>query len=91
MVGSHGAIDLPHDAFIPFENDALFTVRDRNQEKGQEYIISGADEYQLMVEHFADAVMEREILAFSPADSVCNMQVLDALAEAARTGKTVVV
>ncbi len=89
VVGSHGAIDLPHDAFIPWENDAVFTVRDRNQEKGQEHIIPGADEYQLMVEHFADAVMEKEALAFSPAESVCNMRVLDTLAEAARTGKTV--
>lgn len=89
VVGSHGAIDLPHDAFIPFENAALFTVRDRNQEKGQEYIISGADEYQLMVEHFADAVMGKEALVFAPAESICNMQVLDALAKAARTGKTV--
>jgi len=91
VVGSHGAIDLPHDAFIPFENDALFTVRDRNQEKGQEYIISGVDEYQLMVEHFAEAVMGKKALAFSPAESICNMQVLDALAKAARTGKTVAV
>ena len=91
VVGSHGAIDLPHDAFIPWENDAVFTVRDRNQEKGQEHVIPGADEYQLMVEHFADAVLNREILAFSANDSVYNMQALDALAEAARTGKTVAV
>jgi predicted dehydrogenase len=89
VIGSHGAIDLPHDAFIPWENDALFTVRERNQEKGQEHIIPGADEYQLMVEHFADAEMDKEALAFSPAESVCNMRVLDALAEAAQTGKTV--
>jgi predicted dehydrogenase len=91
VVGSHGAIELPHDAFIPWENDALFTVRDRNQEKGQEHIIPGADEYQLMVEHFADAVLGKEALSFSPAESVCNMQVLDALAEAARTQRTVAV
>ncbi len=89
VIGSHGAIDLPHDAFIPWENDAVFTLRDRNHEKGQEHVIPGADEYQLMVEHFADAVLNREILAFSANDSVYNMQVLDALAEAARTGRTV--
>ena len=71
--------------------NCLFTLRDRNQEKGQEHIIPGADEYQLMVEHFADAVMKKEALAFSLAESVCNMRVLDALAEAARTWKTIAV
>jgi hypothetical protein len=34
-------------------------------------------------------VLNREILAFSANDSVYNMQALDALAEAARTGITV--
>ena len=90
VIGSHGAIDLPHDAFIPWENDALFTMRDRNQEKGQEHSIPGVDEYKLMVEHFADAVIGKQALAFPPTESVYNMRVLDALAEAALTERTVV-
>jgi predicted dehydrogenase len=89
VVGSDGAIDLPHDAFIPWENDALFSVRERTQEKGTEHVIPGADEYQLMVEHFSDAVLGNIVLAFSPEDSIRTMQVLDALAEAARTGCSV--
>jgi D-xylose 1-dehydrogenase (NADP+, D-xylono-1,5-lactone-forming) len=89
IVGSRGAIDLPHDAFIPWENDALFYVRERNQEKGEEYLIPGADEYQLMVEHFADVIRGDMVSAFSPEDSIRNMRVLDALAEAARTGCTI--
>jgi len=89
VVGSDGAIDLPHDAFIPWENDARFSVRERTQEKGTEYVIPGADEYQLMVEHFSDAIQGNTGLAVPVEDSLCTMQVLDALAEAAKTGCTI--
>jgi predicted dehydrogenase len=91
VVGTKGAIELPHDAFIPWEKDAVFTVRDRNEEVGREHLTSGVDEYQLMVEHFAGAILEGKALAFSPEESICNMKVLDALAEAARSGTTVMV
>jgi xylose dehydrogenase (NAD/NADP) len=52
--------------------------------------VPGADEYQLMVEHFADGILGKTTLAFSPQESVRNMRVLDALAEAAQTGRTVI-
>jgi len=51
--------------------------------------VAGTDAYQLMVEHFSDAVMGKIPLAFQPAESVRNMQVLDALALAAKSGKTI--
>lgn len=89
VVGTKGVIELPHNAFIPWESEAVFTLREKDQEKGQEHRISGADQYRLMAEHFADAVAGRERPAFSPADSVRNMRVLDALAKAARTGETI--
>ena len=88
VIGTKGAIELPHDAFIPWERDAVFTVRDRNEERGHEHITKGVDGYQLMVEHFVDAIQKGKTLAFSPEESIRNMQVLDALAEAARSGKT---
>jgi predicted dehydrogenase len=89
VVGTEAAIELPHDAFIPWGKDSVFTVRRKDQEVGQERVTSGADEYQLMVEHFADAVLGLTALALPPEESVCNMRVLDGLAEAARTGKTI--
>lgn len=89
IVGSDGTIELPHDAFIPWEKDASFILRGKDQERGEEHVIPGADEYQLMVEHFADAVMGKASLAFPPSESVSNMRVLDALGEAARTGEAV--
>lgn len=89
VVGSEGAIELPHDAFIPWEKDTVFVVRSKDQETGQKQVTPGADEYQLMVEHFADAVLGRTELTLPPEESVKNMRVLDGLAEAARTGRTI--
>jgi D-xylose 1-dehydrogenase (NADP+, D-xylono-1,5-lactone-forming) len=89
ILGTRRAIELPHNAFIPWEGEALFFLRDREAEEGEKQVIAGADEYQLMVEHFSDAVMGKTPLAFSPEESVRNMQVLDVLAEAAKTGRTI--
>ena len=89
VVGSEGAIDLPHDAFIPWEKNAVYTLRKKDEEVGEEHMIQGTDEYQLMVEHFSDAVLGRSELDRTPDDSVANVRVLDALSAAARTGNTV--
>ena len=89
VVGSEGAIELPHDAFIPWEKDAVFTMRGKDQELGQKHVTPGADEYLLMVEHFADAVLGKTELTLPPEESIRNMRVLDGLAEAAKTGKTI--
>ena len=89
VVGREGAIEMPHNAFVPWEKDAGFVLRRADQETGQEFVIPGADEYQLMVEHFADAVLAKTELMYPLADSIGNMQVLDALAQAARTGQTI--
>jgi len=90
VVGSEGAIELPHDAFIPWEKDAVFTVRGKDQEVGQKHVTPGADEYLLMVEHFADAVLGKTELTLPPEESIRNMRVLDGLAEAARTGQKII-
>jgi xylose dehydrogenase (NAD/NADP) len=89
VVGREGAIELPHNAFIPWEEDAVFVLRRHDEETGQKYVIPGADEYQLMVEHFGDAVLGNTDLMYLPGDSIGNMRVLDALAQAARTGEMV--
>jgi predicted dehydrogenase len=89
VVGREGAIELPHNAFIPWENDAAFFLRGPDEEEGRQLVIPGADEYQLMVEHFADVVRGSTDLMYPVVDSIGNMRVLDALAQAARTGETV--
>jgi predicted dehydrogenase len=85
VIGQDGAIELPHDAFIPWEKDAHYQIRGASEEVGKEFIVPGADEYQLMVEHFADVLMGHAEMAIPPNDSVANMRVLDALTEAARS------
>jgi xylose dehydrogenase (NAD/NADP) len=87
VVGDDGAIELPHDAFIPWEKDAILIHRGRDEEAGTQLVIAGADEYELMVSHFADAVLGRHALATPPGDSIANLRVLDALASAARSGR----
>ena len=89
VVGRDGAIELPQNAFIPWEKKAVYTQRSKDEEVGQEHVIQGADEYQLMVEHFSDAVLGRTKLGHTPDDSIANMHVLDALSKAAKTGNTV--
>jgi xylose dehydrogenase (NAD/NADP) len=91
IVGSEGAIELPHDAFVPWEKDALFTVRGPEEELGKQQTVAGADEYLLMIEHFNEAILGKASLAFAPRDSVRNMEVLDALAQAAETGRGVII
>ena len=89
VVGRKGALELPHDAFVPWEKDAFYIERQIDEETGRQHLIPGADEYQLMVEHFADAVRGQAKLLYPAKDSIANMRALDALAEAARTGYTV--
>jgi predicted dehydrogenase len=89
VVGSTGAVELPHDAFIPWEKDAVYTLRGQDQEIGEKQVVPGANEYQLMVEHFGDVVLDKTKPDYSLEDSLANMRALDALAEAAQTGKTV--
>lgn len=49
----------------------------------------GANHYQLMVEDFNNAVLKGTPLRFPPEEGRANMQVIDALFESARTGRTV--
>ena len=89
IAGADGVIELPHNAFVPWENDAAFMLRGQDEEEGQQHVIAGADEYQLMVEHFADVILGNTDIMYPLVDSIENMRVLDALAQAARTGETV--
>jgi predicted dehydrogenase len=89
VTGESGAIELPHDAFVPWEKDATFILRGANDEHGHLVTVPGADEYQLMIEHFAAALQGYAQLAYSPVESVNQMRILDALARAARLGEVV--
>jgi predicted dehydrogenase len=51
--------------------------------------IPGANHYHLMLEHFADAVLNDHPVAYTLQDSLGCMRTIDALKESARTGKRV--
>lgn len=91
ITGSKGAIDLPQDAFIPWEKDAIIYYRANGQEAPEHIVVPGADQYRLMVEHFGDRIIDGVKPLVSIDDSIKNMAVLDALGEAARTGGSVTV
>jgi predicted dehydrogenase len=89
IVGTEGAIELPHDAFVPTGDVAVLERRDQASEKGTVESFQGVDQYKLMVEYFANAVLGQQELVSDLEDSVANMQALDALAESGRLGRPV--
>jgi xylose dehydrogenase (NAD/NADP) len=91
IVGEDGSIELPHNAFIPWEKDATYVYRGRHEEIGRQEVIPGADEYRLMVEHFSNVLIHGSSPLVQIHDSIQNMRVLDALAESARSGQRVVI
>lgn len=52
----------------------------------QEYTIPAANSYQLMVEDFADALLNDRPPSFDPEDGVLNMSILDAMLASATAG-----
>jgi predicted dehydrogenase len=91
IVGSDGVIDLPQDAFVPWEKDAIIHYRRGAEETAEHLVVPGVDEYQLMVEHFADLILSGVTPLVPLEDSIQNMVVLDALSEAAKFGGSVAV
>jgi len=83
LKGPQGGITVDR-SFRPIDNGTT-TIRVHRPGDAVEVIeIPPCDQYQLMVEDFADAVMQGRKVTYDPADSVKNMRVLDALARAAK-------
>lgn len=55
----------------------------------EDVIVSGANEYHKMVDHFADAVLNNRPLSYPLEDSLGQARTMDAIYEAARTGRRV--
>jgi predicted dehydrogenase len=90
--GTTGRIDVPRPV-KPLLNPAEIFLR--AGEKSDTLVTQtkiaapAANHYQLMVEHFADAVLNGTPLAYPPELDHGNMRVIDALYEAAKTGRAV--
>lgn len=73
--GSEGMIVVP-TAFTP-DKVAGSCIQHWQGNSCAEHSIAAADHYQLMVEDFADALLNRREPRFSPMDAVRNMEVID--------------
>lgn len=74
------AVDL---AFVPPEDEAA-TFQLWRGKKVEIIAIPATDQYQLMVEDFADALLNDRPPRFPPQDGVANMRVVDRLLASAR-------
>ena len=82
LKGSEGMISVP-TSFVP-DKAADTLVQHWQGDDFSEHVIPAADHYQLMVEDFADALLDGRGPRFAPADAVSNMMVVDALLAQAR-------
>jgi predicted dehydrogenase len=83
LAGTDGHLDVP-SAFLPGADECGF---DEVRSTGRtEHRIDGADEYRLMVEHFADCALHDRELRYSAAEAAANMRVIEALLRSAREG-----
>ena len=86
VVGRDGVIEVSL-AFVPEGEEApLVLHRGADTETIR---FPRTDQYQLMVEHFADCILHARSLRFPPTEARANLRVLDALARSARTGQVV--
>ncbi|NJN19818.1 MAG: Gfo/Idh/MocA family oxidoreductase [Oscillochloris sp.] len=86
VIGDAGALELPHDAFIPWGERAEYTIRAVDSPQGRSATTANPDQYRLMVSAFADAILQSAPPPISAAESIRTMRVLDSLARAARSG-----
>lgn len=84
VIGSEGVIEVPR-AFTPLRDETVIVHTDKNNVRHEEHF-AGVDQYQLMVEAFAQAVKDDSPVPWPLDDAVANMRVLDALAGSAASG-----
>ena len=83
LVGTEGTIDVPV-AFLPGTTETTIKVWKGGKE--ETYQVPGEDEYRLMVEHFANCVLNNIPPRYPPSEATANMRVIDSLYCSARKG-----
>jgi xylose dehydrogenase (NAD/NADP) len=88
LAGTEAALTVPR-AFLPgAESVTVEEVRGRSGTR--QHVIEGADEYRLMVEHFADCVLKERPPRYGASEAAANMHVIEALYRSARETSHVV-
>ncbi|MCX7014931.1 MAG: Gfo/Idh/MocA family oxidoreductase [Candidatus Sumerlaeota bacterium] len=85
--GAKGSLELPTGVSASVKEPKLLIAQTEDEE--QTLSFEPADQYRLQVEHFARVVLEGEVPRLSDDDGVANMRVIEALFEAARSGRRV--
>ena len=81
VVGSKGSLSID-PAFLPGTGEAL--IRERRDREARTHVVAGVDQYQVMVEHFADAVLASRAgrateVRYPGEEAAANMRVIEAL------------
>ena len=80
--GTEGHLRI-QNAFLPGTEDAVIEQFDTENDLTT-VTVEGADEYLLMVEHFADCVLNDRPLRYTAEEAALNMRVIEALYESAQ-------
>lgn len=88
VAGTESAMTV-ESAFTPGKGDVAI-VEHRAQREDVRHDVTGADQYRLMVEHFADCVLHDRPLRYSAAEAAANMMVIESLYRSARGGGRIV-
>jgi len=86
IAGTEGSLVVPR-AFLPGTDDAPI-IQLRGREPEVVHVVPGVDEYRLMVEHFADCVLEGRPPRHAADEAARNMRVIEALYRSARENGT---
>jgi xylose dehydrogenase (NAD/NADP) len=84
LAGTEAYLSVPK-AFLPgADNVTIEEIRGRSEVK--QHRIKGADEYQLMVEDFADCILLDRPARYPASEAAANMRVIETLYHSARQG-----
>jgi D-xylose 1-dehydrogenase (NADP+, D-xylono-1,5-lactone-forming) len=90
-IGRRGVIEAPRGIIQGLGTrlgEALIVTMDTDGRRTEE-LMPSLDHYQLIVEAFADAVLNKTPAPLPPTDGLANMLVLDAFARSAREGREI--
>ena len=85
VVGTEGSLTVP-TAFLPGTADAEIHIVQGTEQSV--VTIPSVNQYQLMVEHFADVVAGQTPLGLPPEDAVANLRAIEAMLRSAGSGHT---
>lgn len=84
IAGTDGWINVPR-SFLPGKEAVAFQIH-RGRSEVEEVTLEGANQYQRMVEHFADCVHNDGPVRYSAHEAASNLAVIEALYASARKG-----